>query len=235
MREGVLKTVVTGAGERSELRSAEIAYRTLKARILDNDLAAGTQLLEQEVALQLGLSRTPVREAFQRLAREGLLEIVPRHGIRISPIRPEDMREIYEVLASLEPTAAELLAARKPSRAEMQPLIDACDAMEAALVRNDLRGWAEADMRFHRSLAESCGNRRLAQLIMTVWDQAHRARMATLTLRPVPTQSTREHRATVKAILAGDAEKAGAIYRAHRKRGGEELLRIIARHQLRHL
>lgn len=187
------------------------------------------------MALQLGLSRTPVREAFQRLEREGLLEIVPRHGIRISPIRPDDMREIYEVLSSLEPTAAELLAGRGLDRKALQPLVAACDDMEAALDRDDLRGWAAADTRFHHFLVESCGNRRLADLIKTVWDQAHRARMATLTLRPPPAQSTREHRAIVRAILAGDAEKAGAIYRAHRKRAGAELLKIIARHQLRHL
>lgn len=218
-----------------ELRSAELVFRTLKARILDNEIAAGTQLLEQEVALQLGVSRTPVREAFLRLEREGLLEVVPRHGVRILPISPDDMREIYEVLTSLEPAAAELLASRKLGRRDLQPLVDACDAMEAALARDDLRGWAEADVRFHHILVESCGNRRLSELIKTVWDQAHRARMTTLTLRPVPTQSTREHRAIVKAILAGDAEKAGAIYRAHRKRAGEELLKIIARHQLRHL
>ncbi len=235
MRKAQHVTQPAKTAERSELKSTEFAYRTLKARILDNELAAGTQLLEQAVALQLGLSRTPVREAFLRLEREGLLEVVPRHGVRITPISPEDMREIYEVLTSLEPTAAELLATRKPSRREIQPLIDACDAMEAALARDDLRGWAEADVRFHHALAESCGNRRLAQLIMTVWDQAHRARMATLTLRAVPTQSTREHRAILKAILAGDADKARDLYRAHRRRGGEELLRIIGHHQLRRL
>lgn len=218
-----------------ELRSAELVFRTLKTRILDNEIAAGTQLLEQEVALQLGVSRTPVREAFLRLEREGLLEVVPRHGVRILPISPDDMREIYEVLTSLEPTAAELLAQRRLDRKQLQPLVAACDDMEKALERDDRRGWAAADTRFHHILVESCGNRRLAELIKTVWDQAHRARMATLTLRSSPTQSTREHRAIVKAILAGDADKAGAIYRTHRKRAGEELLRIIAHHQLRHL
>jgi DNA-binding GntR family transcriptional regulator len=234
MREGTLRQSAKSS-ERGEGRATEIAYRALKARILENELAAGTQLLEQEVALQLGLSRTPVREAFQRLEREGLLEIVPRHGIRISLIRPEDMREIYEVLSSLEPAAAELLAERKLDRKAMQPLVEACDEMERALERDDRRGWAAADTRFHLALVESCGNRRLCEMIKTVWDQAHRARMATLLLRPPPTQSTREHRAILKAILAGDPEKAGALYRAHRKRAGAELLNIIDRHQLRHL
>jgi len=222
------------AGER-EPRSAEVVFRTLKAQILDNEIPAGAQLLEQEVALRLGVSRTPVREAFMRLEREGLLEVVPRHGVRILPVSADDMREIYEVLTSLEPTAAELLAARKLNRRDLAPLIEACDAMEAALASDDRRAWAAADVRYHHALVESCGNHRLAVLIKTVWDQAHRARMTTLTMRPLPVQSTKEHRTILKAILAGDVEKAGAVYRAHRKRAGEELLRIIAHHQLRQL
>src|SRR5690606_22028140 len=132
-------------------------------------------------------SRTPVREAFVRLQQEGLLEIVPRHGARIAALSPADMREIYDVLMSLEPTAAELLAARQPDRAELSSLIASCDAMEAALKGTpDLQAWAMADETFHLSLARLCGNRRLAGMIMQVWDQAHRARMFTLSLRPLP-------------------------------------------------
>src|SRR5215207_7657983 len=97
-------------------RSTDYAYRTLKARILDSDFAPGAFFLEKDAAAQLGLSRTPVREALVRLEHEGLLKIVPRHGARISALSPADMREIYEVLTSLEPSAAELLARRRPRR-----------------------------------------------------------------------------------------------------------------------
>ncbi|MFC7397988.1 GntR family transcriptional regulator [Chelatococcus sp. GCM10030263] len=216
-------------------RSAETAYRRVKQRILDNVYAPGTQVLEQVLADDLGISRTPVREALVRLAQEGLVAVVPRHGMRVLPLSPDDMREIYEVLTSLEPTAIALLAARHPSAAESAPLVEACAAMEAALARDDLDGWAKADERFHLGLVELCGNRRLAAMVMTVWDQSHRARMFTLKLRPKPIKSTREHRAALQAILDGDADRARELYRRHRERAAVDLMSIIERYGLTHL
>jgi DNA-binding GntR family transcriptional regulator len=218
-------------------RSAETIYTRLKQHILDNRYPPGAQILESEIATELRASRTPVREAFVRLQQEGLLEIVPRHGVRISALSPGDMREIYEILMSLEPTAVELLVARRPDRAELASLVESCDAMERALTgpNPSLHDWAVADEMFHMNLARLCGNKRLAAMIMTVWDQAHRARMFTLTLRPLPLQSTAEHRAVVEAILAGEGERARDLYFAHRKRGGLELTTIIERHGIQRL
>lgn len=217
-------------------RSTDAVYAQLKQHILDNRYPPGAQILESEIAAELDASRTPVREAFVRLQQEGLLEIVPRHGVRISALSPGDMREIYDVLMSLEPTAVELLARRRPDRAELAGLIASCDAMEAALEgAPDLQAWAAADETFHLNLARLCGNKRLAGMIMQVWDQAHRARMFTLSLRPLPVQSTAEHRAVVEAILAGDVECARELYHEHRKRGGLELTTIIERHGIQRL
>ncbi len=220
-----------------ELRSSDAAYASIKARILDSVYAPGSQVLEQEIADALNLSRTPVREALVRLQHEGLLTIIPRHGVRISVLSPSDMREIYEVLLSLEPTAVELLARRRPSEEEIAPLIEASAAMESALAgpNPDLARWAAADEQYHLGLARLCGNGRLAAMIMAVWDQAHRARMFTLRMREPPHRSTQEHRAVVEAILAGDVPTARSLYEAHRRRGGEELMAIIERHGLQRL
>ena len=218
-------------------RSTDTVYARLKQYILDNHYPPGAQILESTIVQELGVSRTPVREAFVRLQQDGLLEIVPRHGVRIAALAPNDMREIYEILMSLEPTAIELLVARGPTKADLAGLISACDAMEKALSgpRPNLDAWAAGDEQFHMHLAHLCGNNRLAAMIMTVWDQAHRARMFTLRLRPLPLKSTAEHRAVVNAILAGDGQKARSLYHAHRKRGGKELLSIIERHGIQRL
>jgi DNA-binding GntR family transcriptional regulator len=216
-------------------RSAQVAYQWIRQRILDNEFAPGTQVLEQSLADQIGISRTPVREALIQLKQDGLVEVVPRHGMRVLPLSPDDMREIYEILTNLEPMAAELLARRRPSLAEIAPLAEACDAMESAVRRRDRDGWAKADERFHLALLELCGNHRLASIVMAMWDQSHRARMFTLKLRPLPVESTREHRAALEAILAGDAARAREIYHAHRRRGGEELMSIIERYGLSRL
>ncbi|MFG1361074.1 GntR family transcriptional regulator [Xanthobacter pseudotagetidis] len=122
-----------------------------------------------------------------------------------------------------------------PPSAEIAPLVEACDAMAAAMERDDLDAWARADERFHLSLVELCGNRRLAAMVMAVWEQSHRARMFTLRLRPKPTDSTREHREMVEAILAGDPSRATRLYRAHREKASGQMVRIIEQYGLTRL
>jgi len=223
---------VPGAAEPPATSLADEAYRTMRAKILDNEWAPGHRALEQELALQLGMSRTPVREALIRLAEEGLVEVVPRHGMRVLPVSAADMDEIYQLLGSLEATAAELVAQRKPVARDIAPLEAASRAMDAALEADDLEAWAEADERFHRHLVELCGNRLLAATVYNFWDRAHRARMFTLRLRPKPVHSTREHTDLVRAIRKGDAAAAREIHRAHRERGRRELTAILERYKL---
>jgi DNA-binding GntR family transcriptional regulator len=219
----------------SNLPLAEQAYQEIRARILDNLWAPGYQALEQEVALALGMSRTPVREALMRLQQEGLVEVAPRRGMRVLPVSPQDMREIYEILTALECMAAEILALRKPSTAELQALVDATERMETALQADDLDGWARADENFHMALVKLAGNRMLLDTVMGYWDRAHRARMFTLRLRPKPTHSTQEHMQLVQKLAAGDAAGAAQVNRAHRQRASRELLGIFERYHLQEI
>lgn len=208
------------------------AYQQVRRRILDNVWPPGYQALEQEVALALGMSRTPVREAMLRLQSEGLVEVVPRHGMRVLPVSPTDMREIYEILAALECMASEILAQRKPTEAELKPLIEATKAMDKALKRDDLDAWAAADEHFHAQLIDLAGNRQLQQTVLNYWDRAHRARMFSLRLRPKPVNSTKEHMALVERLRAGDAKGAAKVNRAHRSRANRELLAIFEHYRL---
>lgn len=203
------------------------AYSMIRQRILDNVYPAGHRALEQEYADELGLSRTPVREALLKLASEGLVEVIPRHGTRVLPVSPDDMREIYEMLTALEPMAAEILANKKLPPIDLKPLVDASRDMTAALKADNLDAWAEADERYHRLLIALAGNRLLAETVQGLWDRAHRARMVTLRLRPKPHHSTAEHNAIVDAIRAGNAAEAARLYRSHRERGSSELLAIL--------
>ena len=214
------------------ISSVALAYKAIRQRILDNVYPAGHRALEQEYADQLGLSRTPVREALLKLAGEGLVEVIPRHGTRVLPVSPDDMREIYEMLTALEPMAAEILARKKLPPADLKPLIDASRDMSAALKANDLDAWAAADERYHRLLIALAGNRLLADTVQGLWDRAHRARMVTLRLRPKPANSTAEHNAIVEAIRAGNAALAARLYRRHRERGSSELLAILEKARL---
>ncbi|MGF1561411.1 MAG: GntR family transcriptional regulator [Geminicoccaceae bacterium] len=203
------------------------AYLELKQRILSNEMPAGTQALEQELAEGLGMSRTPVREALIRLANEGMVEVRPRHGMRVLPVSVDDMREIYEVLTALEATAAARVAERGLNDAELEQLAAAVADMNTALAAADLMAWARADERFHSLLVDLAGNRRLKQAVEALWDQAHRVRMLTLKLRPRPDSSTKDHAAVVAAIEAGDAQTAYRVHEDHRRRSGEMLIGIL--------
>jgi len=208
---------------------AEKAYRALKRLILDNELAAGAQLLEQEAALRLKMSRTPVREAMVRLQQEGMVEIRPRHGMRVLPVSLEDMREIYDILTVLEALAARRAADRGLSGDDLAELEQAVRDMDLALQDDNRDAWAEADTRFHASLVAASGSRRLQSAVANVVDQSSRARRLTLHIRPKPSTSNEDHRAVVEAIRAGDGQRAHDIHSQHRSRNGKQLIEILAR------
>ena len=213
----------------------EEAYARLKAEIMDNRMPPGFQALEDEVAQRLGMSRTPVREALVRLQSEGLVSVAPRRGMRVLPLSASDMREIYEILSSLEPKAAELIARQRPDAAMLRPLDEATSDMERALTAEDRDAWAAADDRFHRALLDLNPHRRLADIAGRCLDQAHRVRMFTLRLRRMPTQSTADHRTLVAALQRGDGALARDIHREHREQAALELLALIERYRLTHL
>lgn len=213
------------------------AYEALKAAIRDNVFTPGHQGSEQEIALRLGMSRTPVHEALIRLQEEGLVRVLPKRGVIVCPLSADDIREVYEVIIALEGTAAELLAAKaKPSRLPAVSALEKINAeMRVALEKDDLDLWARADDRFHRALIDQCGNGRLARVANTIMDQSHRARMMTLRLRAKPDRSFKEHQAIVGAIKTGNAEKAFASARHHRQRARDELLPLLVQLGLKNL
>jgi DNA-binding GntR family transcriptional regulator len=214
---------------------AERAYRAIKQRILSTHYPPGAQVMEQELAQDLGMSRTPVREALVRLEKEGLCHIVPRRGMRVRALSPEDMREIYELLCCLEAKAVEAIALQPGRAATVRRLAQAVERMEAALESDDLERWAVADDRFHHLIFEQCGNRRLRDLGLSLLEQARRVRMFTLRLRQKPIHSTADHRELIGLIEAGDARAARDLNWHHRVRAAQELIAILERYQLRHL
>lgn len=208
------------------------AYRALKEAIRENALPPGYQGSEQEIAQRLGMSRTPVHEAVIRLQEEGLVRVLPRRGVVVCAISPEDIREIYEVIIALESTAAELLAGRP--EAERLPAAEELESANAemrdALDADDLARWAKADERFHALLVERCGNKRLARVLAAIMDQSHRARMFTLRLRPKPVDSVSQHRGIVEAVQQGDAASARERLKLHRAAARDLIVPLLDRY-----
>lgn len=223
---------MTSKSDSQRKTMVEAAYASLKAKIIHNELPPGYQALEGELALQLGMSRTPVREALIRLENEGFVEVVPRRGFRVTALTQHDIREINEVLTHLEAGAAERLAARKPGPDEMARLDAAIGDMDAALETGDMAAWAAADYRFHCLLVEMAGNRHLSEVARNFLDKAHRFRLLTTPVRERPVYSNVNHAAVVEAIRRGDPRSALEIHLAHKRRWSRELDGVLSRLEL---
>lgn len=215
------------------LSNSQRAFRALRDMIFAGDLAPGSDHLESELAEQLGVSRTPVREAALMLESQGLLELRPRKGVRILPVSPDDMAEIYDVLTELECLAARNAANKGYSEPDLEPLAKAIEDMEVAVAQNDLENWAEADDRFHRALVSLGDNSRAATIFDMMNDQVRRARTVTLFMRPLPVQSNEDHRQVFEAIKAGDIGTADTVHRAHRQNAKNMMLELLKKHRLR--
>lgn len=208
---------------------ADRAYREIRAMILDLRLLPGQAILIDDLANQLGMSRTPVREAVARLSTgmEGLITTVPRKGIVVTIPTVEGMREIYEIIEALEGQAVKLAMERADDDL-LAALEESVVTQEAALAQDDLGAWVQADRRFHRLLITAAGNRRMLDLVQLFDGQLQRTRVAAIHLRARPYESTEEHRALLAAIRARDVEAAKAIHQAHRERALREMLRVVA-------
>jgi DNA-binding GntR family transcriptional regulator len=228
---------MTGTGRNGRRDNVEQVYRRVREAILEGEIAPGAVMSQVALADELGVSRTPLREALVRLENEGLLEIIPRHGVRIIPMSVADMKEIYQVLVSLVGAAAAALASQPPSGSALDELDAICERMEALLKASDITGWALEDERFHLKIVELAGNRRLREIVSNCWDQAHRARMFTLRLQthPQPAQSMKEHRQIIAALRKRDAAKAESLLRSHRERGLARQIDIIERYRFTQL
>ncbi len=207
----------------------DLAYDAIKRAILENTYPPGYQAGEMEVARQLSMSRTPVHEAMTRLQEEGLVRILPKRGILVLGLSPADVADIYDVIIALEGAAAERLARMPgPERARAAEVLEVCTGdMDAALRQGDRPAWAKADRAFHDALSHACGNARLDRIVGTVADQLHRARMFTLSLRPLPTASAIDHAAIIAAVRAGDPEAASLAARTHRLKARDQLLPLL--------
>ncbi|GAA0941709.1 GntR family transcriptional regulator [Actinocorallia libanotica] len=196
-------------------RAADTAYETVRQMILDGSAAPGDRLGESELAETLGLSRTPVREALQRLAADGLVEVLPHRGARVVAWTDTDLTEIFELRTLLEPYAAARAARVGLDAAALTALRDLCAATEEAADRKDMAEVARLNSRFHAALIDASGNSRLPGMLTSVMHAPlilgtfHRYDPATMA------RSMGHHREVVDAITARDPEWAASVMRSH--------------------
>lgn len=212
--------------------NSAIAVEKLRELIFTGTLPAGSNHLESELALRLGMSRTPVREAVVTLEAQGLVAVQARRGVRVLPISIRDMEEIYDVLTALESMAAGQAAERGYAVDDLRNLQQTMSDMDAALAREDREAWALADDRFHEELVRLGGNGRVSAIVALMADQVRRAKAVTLYLRPLPVKSNADHRRVLDAIMRGDAAEAKHIHHVHRASSKETLMQLLKQSNL---
>ena len=190
----------------------EATYDRLKRLIVEGRLLPGERLSEPALAEALGVSRTPVREALQRLAQEGLVELTPGKGARVRVLSPREVEEVYEVRALIEGEAA-ARAAERCSEEGVRRLEEALAELEGADPA-DYAAQIAADERFHAMLVAASGNRVLEQVFHDLDAALALTRQFSRDLNQSP-ETRAQHRAIVAAIRAGDAAAARAAAEAH--------------------
>jgi DNA-binding GntR family transcriptional regulator len=184
----------------------------IRRRIIAGSLPQGERIFEDQLAQDLGVSRNPIREALQTLAREGFVEIEPRRGARVMVLSETRAAQLFEVREPLEGLVAGLAAARRTD-AHLHELVRIVDAGRHALTAGDLPALPALNTRFHRLLVEIADNELLTDLLdglmhVIEWMYTRRVRERAL-------WSWEEHSEIVARIVAGDGAGAEALARDH--------------------
>ena len=195
---------------------SDYAYRQVRDRILSGQLQPGAVIQQRELASQIGISTTPLREALRRLKSEGLVELDAHRDARIAPLRAEEGRDLLELRMSLDPLAAGLAAQRR-TNADIQAIRAAHSGLEPLPTHPAIEQLV-AHRNYHAAIYRASHNDLLIDALEGLWDKADRYRRLALQTergQEARDQKAKEHQMLVDFIAAGDSDQAANVMRAH--------------------
>jgi DNA-binding GntR family transcriptional regulator len=208
----------------------EVAADHLRKLILSGQLAPGQRLLQEELAEKLGISRTPIREALQRLANEGLVDISSYKGASVADFSASEMIEVYSVRIALESYAASL-ATQRITDADLEQLAGVMKEMEAAFRQKDFENLLETHHKLHASIYTIAGKQRLFEHIVQYLDLANFYQRMALSLGRGAKDPIKEHNEILDTLRRRDPEAAGRTVRSHLELTMAELLDMFTEQQ----
>jgi DNA-binding GntR family transcriptional regulator len=221
-----MKTALGGQRVSQKKSLREDVYESLKKSILHGKLKARQRLIEEQLADQAGISRTPVREAFHKLERDELVTRLPRGGFAVREFTKEDVEEIFGIRSALESYAA-YLATLHITPDKISILEDKVKESEDALQEGDGDKVVQLHTEFHDLLYKSCKSRKLVEMINNFRDYFYRYRSALLHVENGMSYSNRDHRQMLEAMTKKNPRLAERLVRRHLARGKELVLREI--------
>jgi len=196
-----------------ELLSTKV-YRILKSMIIQGNFKPGEKLLESKIAEQLGVSRTPVREALQKMAAEGFVKMEPNLGIVVHEFSLEDLKEVLLIRRVLEGLAASI-AADKMNQEEISQLEKNIEETNYCVIKNDVMTYNKFNTKFHYLLFQFSRNKRLIKLNSHLVSPEHRFQIRALTIPGRLKYYLEEHRKILAALKRKDAELACSLSQQH--------------------
>jgi DNA-binding GntR family transcriptional regulator len=211
--------------EGPKLLSEDIA-ENIKQAIIKGKFKPGERIPEGELAESMGISRTPLREAFRKLQTEGFIAITPRKGAVVAKLDPKEARELYEIKSHLEGVAARLAVPRMKER-EIERLEWLDHELVEATGKGDMEGFYRSHTRFHEVFIKLCGNDRLITMIGNLNDHFKRYGMISLTLPGRYDKTHQQHLGIIEAFRRGVPDLVEQRVRENVITGGSVLIKRL--------
>jgi DNA-binding GntR family transcriptional regulator len=207
----------------------EVAYERLQDAILHAGLQPGDPLSETRISKALGISRTPVREALQQLAQDGLLQIIPGRAITVAAPSMQEVFDALHVRELLEPEVIRMAAESLPAY-EREALQHLTGEMEQAARAGDRRNWSKLDIKWHEILCNSCPNHLLGQLVIQARNRIYSKGADEHVTDQFLIHGTLEHKEIVEAIVTRDSEKAQQLMLEHLRHVRDNMFKRLGRY-----
>lgn len=192
-------------------RLSNQVYNILKDMIANHRFNPGTRINVEQIAKEVGASRTPVWEAVHRLIQEGLLVSIPNRGVFMAALTPRQAIELYMVREVLEGLAARLAIANMDDKT-LKKMAKCLEEQLKVIEKEDLVGYSRLDYDFHAMVYEASGNRTLQEMLEAV---KNKMRPIAMHINPILSNLYHDHEAILEAFRNRDCDKAEAAFRAH--------------------
>ncbi len=203
-------------------------YRLLKESIMKGFLEPGTKLLENKIAEEMHVSRTPVREAMQKLVAEGFVKTTPNQTMVVTEVSPEDVKEVLQIRGVLEGLAARI-AAKKINRQEIDELENVVAQMSLHVTKKDLLSYCKVDDEFHNLILNICGNKWIIKVRENLGSFIYRYRVKSLSVPGRIKCSLEEHRAIMESLKKHNSADADRLSKVHMENTVINILKNVAK------
>ena len=205
----------------------DVIFETLRKAIVSGDIKPGERLMEVSLANQMGVSRTPVREAIRRLEAEGLVTMIPRKGTHVSELSVKDIMDVLEVRTVLDKLATDL-AAKRMQPSQLKALENAHKQYIACVEKNNMEGAIKKDVEFHDIIYASSGNPRLIAVAGSLREHIYRFRVIYLSGGDLVAENVlNEHEEILAALKEAQSDTASILAEKHIRNQMETIIKTV--------